>query len=171
MATCGYAVPAELANACVTTALDMGAGSTHGGCDGIDTALAMAADVEAVSDGGRCADGRKLWPPGIGARRLTSVLAADGAVEETERVLCAMMVKHSLILALGTFADVARAATRSNDRTTNVLQILTYDKAAGYNLERISAMETERDLLAAGVIVVKQMENLALGLHLLTVAA
>ena len=164
LATAGHDVPAELANACVASALGTGPGGTHDGHGGVDTALAMVAAVEAAPGGAAA-----LTDATYG--RLASALAADGAVEEAERVLRAMVVEHSLTPALSTFADVARAAARSDDRAPDVLQVLTYAKAAGYELDSIAAVATGRDLLAAGVIAAEKMDNLALGLRLLTAAA
>ena len=46
-----------------------------------------------------------------------------------------------------------------------------YAKASRYELDIISALEIRRDLLATGVIVVKRMDNLGLGLCLHTAAA
>ena len=57
------------------------------------------------------------------------------------------------------------------DRAEDVLQVLTYAKAAGYELDNIAAVETGRDLLAGGVIAAENMDNLALGLRLLTAAS
>ena len=42
-----------------------------------------------------------------------------------------------------------------------------YPKASGYKIDRITAVETGRDLFAAGVVAVERMDNLALSLCLL----
>lgn len=164
MSTFGYEIPAELANACVVSSLGEGAGGTHDDCGGIDTALAMVAAIEA-SPGGEGI----LTDASYG--RLVSALAKDGAVEEAELVLRSMVAEKSFTPQLGTFADVAKAAAQSDDRAEDVLQVLTYAKAAGYELDNIAAVETGRELLASGVIAAEKMDNLALGLRLLTAAA
>ena len=43
------------------------------------------------------------------------------------------------------YADVAKAAAKSDDHAEDVLQVLTYAKAAGYELDNIAAVETGRD--------------------------
>jgi len=164
MATFEYEIPAELANMCVVSALGELTGGTHDGFGGIDTALAMVAAVESSPGGADI-----LTDASYG--RLVSALAKDGAVEEAELVLRSMVVEKFFTPPLGLFADVAKAAAMSEDRIEHVLQVLTYAKAAGYELDNIAAVETGRELLASGVIAAEKMDNLALGLRLLTAAA
>lgn len=164
MSTFGYEIPADLANTCVVSSLGEGAGGTHDNCGGIDTALAMVAAIESSPAG---AD--MLTDASYG--RLVSALAKDGAVEEAILVLRSMVVEKAFTPALSTFADVAKAAAQSDDHAEDVLQILTYAKAAGYELDNIAAVEAGRELLASGVIAAEKMDNLALGLRLLTAAA
>mmetsp|Transcript_1620 Transcript_1620/g.2771 ORF Transcript_1620/g.2771 Transcript_1620/m.2771 type:complete len:722 (+) Transcript_1620:74-2239(+) len=165
MATFGFEIPAELANTCVVSSLGEGPGGTHDQCGGIDSALAMVAAIESSPDGADILTDASYC-------RLVSALAKDGAIEEAELVLRSMVVEKSFTPPLGTFADVAKAAARSEgDHVEDVLQVLTYAKAAGYELDNIAAVETGRELLASGVIAAEKMDNLALGLRLLTAAA
>ena len=164
MSTFQYEIPAELANTCVVSSLGEGMGGTHDDCGGIDTALAMVAAVESSPEGSSI-----LTDVSYG--RLVSALAKDGAIEEAILVLRSMVVEKSFTPPLSTFADVAKAAAKSDEHAEEVLQVLTYAKAAGYELDNIAAVETGRDLLASGVIAAEKMDNLALGLRLLTAAA
>jgi len=160
MATFGFEIPAELANTCVVSSLGEGPGGTHDQCGGIDTALAMVAAIESSPGGADILTDASYC-------RLVSALAKDGAIEEAELVLRSMVVEKSFTPPLSTFADVAKAAARSEgDHVEDVLQVLTYAKAAGYELDNIAAVETGRELLASGVIAAEKMDNLALGLRL-----
>ena len=164
MAEIGYEIPADMANSCVVHSLGDGPGATHDDCGGIDTALAMVAAVES-SPGGETA----LTDATYG--RLVSALAADGDIEEAILVLSSMVVEKSFTPPLSIFADVAKAAAKDENQSEGVLQVLTYAKAAGYELDNIAAVEAGRDILASGVIAAEKMDNLALGLRLLTAAA
>eukprot|EP00985_Skeletonema_marinoi_P005011 scaffold2176_cov114-Skeletonema_marinoi.AAC.2 len=164
MAESDYEIPVDLANSCVMNSLGEGPGGTHDQCGGIDAALAMVAAVESSPNGSS-----SLTDATYG--RLVSTLANDGAVEEAILVLRSMVVEKLFTPPLGTFADVAKAAAKSDDHAEDVLQVLTFAKAAGYELDNIAAVEAGRDLLASGVIAAEKMDNLALGLRLLTAAA
>jgi len=164
MAESDYEIPVDLANSCVVNSLGEGPGATHDECGGIDAALAMVAAVESSPNGST-----SLTDATYG--RLVSALAQDGAVEEAILVLRSMVVEKLFTPPLSIFADVAKAAAKSDDHAEDVLQVLTYAKAAGYELDNIAAVEAGRDLLASGVIAAEKMDNLALGLRLLTAAA
>ena len=164
MSVSGYEIPLDLANSCVVNSLGDGPGATHDQCGGIDAALAMVAAVESSPEGSTA-----LTDATYG--RLVSALAQDGAVEEALLVLRSMVVEKLFTPPLSVFADVAKAAAKSDDHTEEVLQVLTYSKAAGYELDNIAAVEAGRDLLASGVIAAEKLDNLALGLRLLTAAA
>jgi hypothetical protein len=84
-----------------------------------------------------------------------------------------MVVDKSFTPPLGTFADVAKVAAQSSVKShaEDVVQVLSLAKAAGYELDSIAAVEAGRELLASGVIAAEKMDNLALGLRLLTAAA
>lgn len=159
-----YEIPMELANSCVMNSLGDGPGGTHDDCGGIDTALAVVAAVEASPNGSTT-----LTDATYG--RLVSALAQDGAIEEAILVLRSMVVEKSFTPPLSTFADAAKAAAKAEGHSEDVLQVLTYAKAAGYELDNIAAVETGRDMLASGVVAAEKMDNLALGLRLLTAAS
>ena len=164
MSTFGYAIPPDIANACVSSALGEGAGATHDGFGGVDAALAMVAAIESSPGGGTSlADATYS--------RLVTSLARERAVEESMQVLRSMVVDKSFTPPLGTFADVAKVAAQTAGHEADVVQVLTYAKAAGYELDSIAAVEAGRELLASGVIASERMDNLALGLRLLTAAA
>ncbi|KAL7540703.1 hypothetical protein ACHAWF_006768 [Thalassiosira exigua] len=164
MSTRGYEIPAGLANDCVQSCLGDGPGGAHDGHGGIDAALAMVAAAESSPDGATILNDASYG-------RLCASLAADGAVEESELVLRSMVAERGFTPPLGVFADVARAAAKSDDRAEDTLQVLALAKAAGYELDAIAAVEAGRDLLASGVVAAEKMDNLALGLRLLTAAA
>jgi len=164
MSTFGYEIPADLANVCVSSSLGDGPGGTHDSCGGIDTALAMVAAVESSPGGSSM-----LTDASYG--RLVSALAKDGAVEEAVLILRSMVVEKSFTPPLSTFADVAKGAAKSDDHTEDVLEVLALAKASGYELDNIAAVEAGREVLASGVIAAEKMDNLALGLRLLTAAA
>ena len=166
MATFNYEIPQELANICVVSSIGPGPGGTHDNCGGIDTALAMVAAIESTQE-----EGSESILTDASYSKLVSALAKDGAVEEAELVLRSMVVEKLFTPALGTFADVAKAAAQWDGHAEDVLQVLTYAKAAGYELDNIAAVETGRELLASGVIAAEKMDNLALGLRLLTAAS
>jgi len=161
MTELGYDIPANLGNDCITHCLGLGPGGTHDGFGGIDPALAMLAAMQ----GG---DQNIIKVETFGA--VASALARDGAVEEAELLTRAMVVDYSLTPPLSVFADVAAAAAKAGNKSETVLHVLTMAKAAGYVLDSIGSAEAGRSLLASGVIAAEQMDNLALGLRLLTAA-
>lgn len=165
----GYAIPAALANSCVKNSLGDGPGGTHDGCGGVDVALAMVAAIEASPGGDTI-----LTDETYG--KVATALAKDGAVDEAIATLRTMVVDKFFSPSLSVFADVAKAASMSSAKEDaqqgeDVLQVLTYIKASGYELDSIAAIEPGRDILASGVIASEKMDNLALGLRLLTAAA
>jgi len=159
----GYEIPAELGNGCVTNCLGTGPNGSHDGCGGIDTALAMLAAMESAPNGSE-----SIAMDTYGA--VVTALADDGAVEESILLLRAMVVEHAFTPPLSTFADVAMAAAKDGEMGESVLQVLTLAKAAGYELDSVASAQAGRELLASGVIAAEQMENIALGLRLLTAA-
>jgi len=82
-----------------------------------------------------------------------------------------MVVEHSFTPNLGTFDDVGMAAAKDGSKAEGVLQVLTLTKAAGYELDTIASAQAGRSLLASGLVAAQQMDNVALGLRLLTAAA
>mmetsp|Transcript_2993 Transcript_2993/g.4268 ORF Transcript_2993/g.4268 Transcript_2993/m.4268 type:complete len:731 (-) Transcript_2993:96-2288(-) len=164
MADGGYEIPADLANTAVQNCLGDGPNGTHDGCGGIDTALAMLSAVESSPNGGE-----KLTVETYG--KVVSALTKDGAVDEALLLLRAMVVEHSFTPPLQTFAEVAKAAAIDDSMAEKVLNVLAYVKAAGYELDKIASVEDGRQILASGVIAAEKLDNLALGLRLLTAAA
>jgi pentatricopeptide repeat protein len=160
----GYVIPSDLGNSCVVNSLGEGPNATHDGCGGIDIALAMLSAMESSSDGVS-----SMTSETYGA--VVSALSRDGAVEEAVLLLRAMVVEHSYTPSLSTFADVAEAASKAGGKEEIVLQVMTLAKAAGYVLDNIASAGAGRSILASGVIAAEQMDNLALGLRLLTAAS
>merc|ERR1711966_512967 len=94
-----------------------------------------------------------------------------GAVEEAILLLNTMVAERFFTPNLSTFADVAMAAAKDGKQSESVLRVLTLAKAAGYELDNIASVDSGRSLLASGLIASEQMDNVALGLRLLTAAA
>ena len=103
--------------------------------------------------------------------KVVSALSSDGAVDEALLLLRAMVVEHSFTPNLGTFDDVGMAAAKDGSKAEGVLQVLTLTKAAGYELDTIASAQAGRSLLASGLVAAQQLDNVALGLRLLTAAA
>lgn len=163
MAEQNHDIPADLGNSCIYSCLGNGPNATHDGFGGIDTALAMLAAMESTSKGSEI-----ITVDTYGS--VVSALSRDGAVDEAVLLLRAMVVEHSFTPPLSTFADVAQDAAKEKKGEV-VLSVMTLAKAAGYILDNIASAEAGRKLLAAGVIAAEEMDNLALGLRLLTAAA
>lgn len=161
MADDGLAIPAEAANYCVQNCLGEGPQGTHDQCGGIDTALAMAAAVEASLDGRG-----KLTAETLG--KLATTLASEKDLDEALSLLRSMVVDLSYTPPLQIFADIADAASKSD--LEKVMSVLVFAKAAGYELDNIASTVDGRTILAAGVIAAEKMNNVALGLRLLTAA-
>lgn len=162
MAVLDYDIPADMGNKCIASCLGSGPNATHDGFGGIDTALAMLAAMESTERG---SDMINVETYG----KVVTALSSDGAIDEAILLLRAMVVEHSFTPPLSTFADVAKDAAIAK-KSDVVLQIMTLAKAAGYILDNIASAEAGRQLLASGVIAAEQMDNLALGLRLLTAA-
>ena len=162
MADHGVAIPLNFANYCVQNCLGEGEGGKHDGCGGIDTALAMIAAIEA-SPGGDMA----IQEDTLG--KVVASLAGDGAVDEALVMLKSIVVERSLTPPLSMLADIALKT--ANTEPEQVPNVLAFAKAAGYELDSIASLEDGRALLAAGVIAAEKMNNVALGLRLLTAAS
>lgn len=162
MADLNYAIPPEYGNSCIMNTLGEGPGATHDGCGGIDTALAMLTALETQGNFAMISD--ETYSTVI------SSLCKDGAVDEALLLLRAMIVEHSFTPSLSTFSDVAHAAAKVDGKEESVLQVLTLAKAAGYVLDNVASAESGRYLLASGVIAAEKIDNLGLGLRLLTAA-
>jgi len=168
MAELGYEIPAKLGNECVKNCLGLGSGGTHDGFGGIDPALAMLSAMQGSPDDGENSSiiESETFEAVVGA------LAGDDAIEEAIVLLKAMITDHSFTPPLSTFAGVAKIASSGEvQQAEMILQLLTLAKASGYILDSIGSAEAGRDLLASGVVAAEKMDNLALGLRLLTAAA
>lgn len=164
MAEYGYDIPADLGNSAVFNCLGEGPGGTHAECGGIDTALAMLAAMESSPQGSAMVTVETYG-------KVVHALTNDGAVEEALLLLRAMVVEHSFTPPLETFAEVAKAAAKDDTMAEKVLTVLAFAKAAGYELDSIASTEDGRSVLASGVIAAEKLDNLALGLRLLTAAS
>lgn len=163
MVEAGYSISESSGNYCIKNCLGYTSkDSTHQGFGGVDTALAMVAAMEQSNTNiqGETYD------------RLCVCLAREGSVEHALTLLRLMVVDQSETPPLSTFALVAQAAiARPQDHEEEkVLSVLAYAKAAGYELDTIASIEDGRDILAAGVIAAERLDNVALGLRLLTAA-
>lgn len=158
-----YEIPEEAGNFCVKNCLGYtGKDSNHQGFGGLDTALAMVAAMEQA--------GTKIQADTYD--RLCLALAKEGSVEEALKILRNVVVELSDTPPLSTFAQVALAAITnpSHKEDESVLTVLAYAKAAGYELDTIASIEDGRTMLACGVIAAERLDNVALGLRLLTAA-
>jgi len=163
MAEKGFDIPADLGNECINNCIGTGPNGTHDSFGGIDTALAMLAAMESSPKGSEM-----ITVDSYGT--VVSALSKDGSVDEALLLLRAMVVEHSFTPPLSTFEDVAQAAAKRGENSEGVLQVLTLVKASGYILDNIASAEAGRGILAAGVVAAEQLDNLALGLRLLTAA-
>eukprot|EP00592_Proboscia_alata_P004182 CAMPEP_0194370226 /NCGR_PEP_ID=MMETSP0174-20130528/18496_1 /TAXON_ID=216777 /ORGANISM="Proboscia alata, Strain PI-D3" /LENGTH=767 /DNA_ID=CAMNT_0039147535 /DNA_START=166 /DNA_END=2469 /DNA_ORIENTATION=+ len=172
MVEAGYVVPADLGRSAVINCLGNGPGGTHDECGGIDVALAMISALERQTGRNEEDDGM-LTQVIASYEAVVIALGKDGDVEECVEMLGMMVIDKGMTPLLGTFAQVAQSVSKCNKDGTKgelVLQVLSYAKMAGYELDSIAHAEAGRTLLACGVIVAEGMDNLALGLRLLTAA-
>jgi hypothetical protein len=160
----GYQIPEAAGNFCIKNCIGYtGKDSNHQGFGGLDTALAMVAALEQAETPIQADSYDKLC----------LALAKEDSVEEALTILRRVVVDLSDTPPLSTFAAVAQAAIAhpSNHDDEKVLSVLAYAKAAGYQLDTIASIEDGRSLLAYGVIAAERLDNVALGLRLLTAAA
>eukprot|EP00980_Cylindrotheca_fusiformis_P007363 scaffold1525_cov142-Cylindrotheca_fusiformis.AAC.163 len=162
----GYAIPENSANHCLSNCLGTDANGSHQGFGGIDTALAMMAAIEHSEN-----------PPSISLEtysKLILSLAVEGSHEEAFKMLRELVAEKSETPSLQLFADVASTCFNRKDDLEvpeQVMTVLAYVKAAGYELEKIASVEDGRRLLAAGVIAAEKLNNIGLGLRLLVAAS
>ena len=159
----GYRISESAGNYCIKNCLgEEGPHSTHQGFGGIDTALAMLATLETAE-----------VPVYLDTYdKVIVALAREGSIDHALSML-KEVVQHETP-PLSTFAAVARGTTsdiEDLERTEKVLTVLTYAKAAGYELDEIGATDDGRLLLASGVIGAERLNNDALGFRLLTAAS
>jgi hypothetical protein len=155
-----YPIPKDVINYCILNTLGDGPDGTHDNFGGIDCALAMMATV----------DKTMISEETFG--RLATVLAKAGDLKDAEAMLRVMIMDESMTPQLGVLADVAMAIATSNEPDVSAtMNILALAKAAGYQLDNIASTVDGRSLLGAGVIAAEKMNNVALGLRLLTAAS
>ena len=161
----GYPIPKDVVNYCILNSLGDGPDGTHDDCGGIDCALAMmaASGVAAGLDGVDLIEEETYG-------RVATVLAKSGDLNEAEAMLRLMIVDKSMTPPLGIFAGIAMVAATSNDAKAT-MSVLALAKAAGYQLDNIASTVDGRALLGAGVIAAEKLDNIALGLRLLTAAS
>jgi hypothetical protein len=165
MVDAGYQIPADISNYCIQNCLGEGPNGTHDGFGGIDTALAMLAAIESSS--ATMKDSLTIDTYG----KLATDTAENGDIDESLALLRSMVVDHSFTPALEIFARVAQAAAAAQSQAEKAIAVLAYVKAAGYELDNIASTQDGRTILASGVIAAETLDNLGLGLRLLTAAS
>jgi hypothetical protein len=160
MADGGVGIPGDVANYCVQNCLGCGPNATHDGCGGIDTALAMMAAVE---------HGSADVLTGETYSKVVSALVRNDELDDGLAMLRKIVVDRSFTPLLELFGQVAIAAAEKDPK--EALTVLAYAKAAGYELDKVAATQDGRTMLAAGVIAAEKLDNLGLGLRLLTAAS
>ena len=165
MSDSGYPIPKDVINYCILNSLGDGPDGTHDDCGGIDCALAMMAASGVVAG----VDGVDLIEEETYGR-VATVLAKSGDLTEADALLRLMIVDKSMTPPLGVFAGIAMVAATSNDAKAT-MSVLALAKAAGYQLDNIASTVDGRALLGAGVIAAEKLDNIALGLRLLTAAS
>lgn len=166
MAEQGYEIPADLANNCLRNCLGDGVNGSHQGFGGIDTALAMLAAMEHSEN-----------PPVINLEtysKIITAMAVEGSFDEALKMLRTLVADMSETPSLQLFADVGAAFINRKDGKEDpeqVMTVLAYAKAAGYELDNIASTVDGRRLLADGVIAAEKLDNIGLGLRFLTAAS
>jgi len=155
MADSSYEIPSVLGNKCIVDAIGKG---QYGG---VDVALAMLSAME-MSGAVVLEDTYES---------VVAALAQEGSVEEAVLLTRAMVVEKAFTPPLSTFAVVAEPFIKGKGgNPDSIVDLLTLAKASGYELDSVASVEAGRQVLAAGVIAAEKMDNLALGLRLLTAA-
>lgn len=162
MADGGYSIPSDMLNYCIMNSMGDGEDGKHAMCGGIDCALAMIAAGE-----GSANDDVQISEETYS--RVATVLASVGEIDDAVSMLRTMIVDKSFTPTLGVFADIAVSASRNDPE--KAMSVLALAKAAGYELDNISSTVDGRSLIAAGVITAEKINNIALGLRLLTAAS
>lgn len=165
MAESGYQISESSGNYCIKNCLDeTGPDSTHQGFGGLDTALAMKTALEIAGTPIQLETKEKL----------AVAYAREGSVDESLALTRSFAVENEGMLetpALATYARIADAIVRSDnsEHAKQIPTLMSYAKAAGYDLDNIAAMgEDGISLLASGVMAAERLDNTALGLRFLT---
>ncbi|GAX23830.1 hypothetical protein FisN_20Hh032 [Fistulifera solaris] len=167
MAERGLKVSETAANYCIVNAIgnDDANSTTHQGFGGIDTALGMQAAFEIMQ-----------VPLQLETlEKITVALAKEGAVEEAMAQMKYMITERTETPpSLKCFANTAYAMVQQKveGAASHMPTLLGYAKAAGYDLEQLSSLNEDGiNLLGNAIVAADQMDNVALGLRLLTAAA
>jgi Pentatricopeptide repeat domain len=177
----GYEISPSAVNYCIQNSIGEDSHthkSTHQGHGGIDCAWAMMNAAHASEEKSSTAMSAPVLSPEtydricVGLARESRMEGAK-ALEQALTLLRSMVVNMAYTPPLNTFAAVANAAIQpaNKGQVEKVLTVLTYAKAAGYELDKIGSIPEGRDLLASGVIAAERMDNVALGLRFLTAAS
>lgn len=161
MAEQGYPISEPTGNYCIKNCLgDMGPDSTHQGFGGIDSALAMKMALDMAGTHVQVDTNEKL----------AIALARAGSAEESLSILKTLLVEKPNLVV---FSEIAVAFTKPENLAQcadQVPTLMAYAKAAGYDLDAIASTPEGISILASGVIAANQLNNVALGLRLLTAA-
>jgi hypothetical protein len=164
MVGAGYQIPTDTANFCIKNCLSDGPNGAHEGHGGIDTALAMLAAVHSSEN-----------PPIINPdtyAKLMATMVDEGFIDDALNTLRELVAENAETPSLQLFAYLASACVRDGaENADKVLTVLAYAKACGYELDSVASTVDGRQLLAAGVIAAELLNNIALGLRLLTAAS
>ena len=167
MAERGLKVSETAANYCILNAIgnDDATSTTHQGFGGIDTALGMQAAFDVMQ-----------VPLQLETlEKITVALAKEGAVDEAMAQMKYMITERvETPPSLKCFANTAYAMIQQKveGAPSHMTTLLGYAKAAGYDLEQLSALNEDGiNLLGNAIVAADQMDNVALGLRLLTAAA
>lgn len=166
MAERGLKVSETAANYCINNAIgnDDATSTTHQGFGGIDTALGMQAAFEIM----------KVPLQLETLEKITVALAKEGAFEEAMAQLKHIITDRVETPSLKCFANTAYAMIQQKieGAPSHMTTLLGYAKVAGYELEQLSALKEDGiNLLGNAIVAADQMDNVALGLRLLTAAA
>jgi hypothetical protein len=161
MAELGYGILEASGDYCINNCLgDFGPDSTHQGFGGIDTALAIKMALEIAGTPIKLETTEKL----------AIALAREGSIEDSLALILSVGVDAP---ALATYAEIGLAITKPEhieQFASQMPTLMAYAKAAGYDLDSIASTKDGITLLACGIIAAERMDNVALGLRLLTAA-
>jgi len=165
----GFTVDSTTANYCMQNCLgDYCRDSTHQGFGGIDTSLAMLACLEQQQADGTLQVSWETYD------KIARALAKAGSVKHAVDMLEIMVMDRSETPPLSTFAEISRAAVSTPQNSTSeakqILPLLAFAKAAGYELDEIAAFEAGRELLASAIVAAEKLDNTPFGLHIMTAA-
>lgn len=152
-----YHIPAKLGNYCVQNCLGYsGAHSTHEGFGGIDTALAMLSAMKQTQT--------EVNTDTL--ERVIVTLAKEGSLDEALSMLQGLIVDRSETPSLSTFSALAEHAV-SHAEDEHAVTLLSYAKAAGFQLDTVGSSEEGNAFLAHIIVAAERLEQDALAFRLL----